>query len=308
MANQSDVSEFILIGFPGLPQTFYPLVSVTMFLVYTIALMANGTVILLISLRERLHHPMYLIISNLAFSDLTFDTITLPKIIARYWFKDESISFSTCMFQLFFVHYLGVLDSFIIMLMSADRYIAICKPLRYSAIMTNKLAASLCCLLSIIAAAFGLAVSILTGRQFYCRSNKINGCFCSNSALLALACGDVFYTKRVNFSLAMIVLCVPLVLIILSYIVILRTISSLRRPENWQKAFYTCTTHLFIISLYYIPRIFVYTSNQINLIANADFNILLLCLYTFVPHLANPIIYCLRTKEIKKMLINIYKR
>ncbi|XP_063297580.1 olfactory receptor-like protein I9 [Pelobates fuscus] len=307
MANQSEVFEFILIGFPGLPQRFYHFASLTMFLVYTIALTANGTVILLITFREHLHHPMYLIIMNLSLSDLIFDTITLPKAIAMYWIADGKISLGACMFQLFGVHFLGSFDSFIIMLMAIDRYVAICKPLRYSSIITNKMTVFLCCLLWLIAGMFGLATVLLTARLSFCNS-KINHCFCNNAVVILLSCVDSHSTHSVAFILAMIVLLIPLSFIIFSYAIIIRTISTSRGSENWQKAFYTCSTHLFVIGMYYVPRLFVYACNQLRLILNADLNIFLLCLYTFVPHLASPIIYCLRTKEIKKTLKNIFNR
>ncbi|XP_063297602.1 olfactory receptor 1496-like [Pelobates fuscus] len=306
MANQSEVSEFILIGFPGLPQKLHHLVSAAMFLFYTTALMANGTVIILIYFREHLHQPMYLIISNLSLSDLAFDTVTLPKAIAVYWFGDGRIPLTVCMLQLFCVHYLGSLDSFIIMLMAVDRYVAICKPLRYSFIITNKLIALLCYILWLIAAIFGIGAVAVTSQLSYCYS-KINNYFCSSSTILSLTCVDTFSTRRITFTLAMIVLLIPLSFIIFSYIVIIGTISSSRNSQNWQKAFYTCSTHLFIIGMYFIPRLFVYTANQLHLIINADLNVLLLGLYSYVPHLVSPIIYCLRTREIKRTLGNIFK-
>ncbi|XP_063301068.1 olfactory receptor 1E16-like [Pelobates fuscus] len=308
MANQSDLSEFVLIGFPGLPQKFHQLVSVTMFLVYTTALLANGTVILLIAFRKHLHHPMYLIIWNLALSDLTFDTVTLPKTIAMYWFADGKISFVACMLQSFCVNYLASFDSFIIMLMAIDRYVAICKPLRYSTIITNNMTIFLCCLLWLIASFFAIAIVILASQLPYCILNyKINSCYCNISAMLSIACVDSFPLRRVAFTLAMIVLLIPLTFIIFSYVVIIRTISSSRSSENWQRAFYTCSTHLFIIGMYFIPRLFIFTANQLRLILNADLSVLLHCLYTYVPHLASPIIYCLRTREIKRTLSNIFK-
>ncbi|KAM4702147.1 olfactory receptor 56A5-like [Discoglossus pictus] len=309
MANQSDTLEFILIGFPGLPQRFHNLVSFIMFIVYNIALYANGTVIVLIFLKVHLHHPMYIIISNLAFSDLLFDTLTLPKMIATYWFGAGSMSYSACMIQLFFVHFLGAVDSFIIMLMAIDRYIAICNPLRYFSLVSNKLMAFLLIFCWVLAAIIGLIIAVIGALLPYCRpTNKVNNCFCVNTAVTVLACMDVTSHRRIAFSLAMFVHFGTLSLIILSYIIIIKTVHSRSCTDNWQKAFYTCTTHLFVISLYYIPRVFVYISNQARLILDADLNVLLLCLYTFVPHLANPIIYCLRTKEIKRTLGNIFKR
>uniref|UniRef100_A0A8C5PGC2 Olfactory receptor n=1 Tax=Leptobrachium leishanense TaxID=445787 RepID=A0A8C5PGC2_9ANUR len=305
MANNSGDNGFILVGFPGLPEKFHPLASVTMFLVYIVALTANGTVIILIALRHQLHKPMYLIIANLALSDLIYDTITLPKIIAMYWFGDGRISFSVCMFQLFSVHNLSSFDSFILMLMAVDRYVAICKPLRYSSIITNRLSAFLCGLLLLVASICGIIGVSLTSQLAFCKFN-VRNCFCHNSVVLPLTCLDSHSTTRVVFILAMVVLLIPLTFITFSYLVIIWTISSSK--GNWQKAFYTCSTHLLIIGMYYGPRLFVYVCDQLRWILNPDLHILLLCLYTFVPHLFSPIIYCLRTQEIKNTLKNIFER
>ncbi|XP_041437279.1 olfactory receptor 1-like [Xenopus laevis] len=307
MSNQSAISEFILIGFPGLQQKFHILVSITMFLVYCVSLLANSSVIILIFQKEQLHQPMYIIIRNLALSDLLFDTITLPKIIGKYWFGAGSISFYGCIFQLFCIHSLGSLDSFIIMLMAIDRYVAICKPLRYHSIISNRLVTLLCYFLWFLAALVGLISATIAGQLPYCGPNRVRNCFCVNSAVTVLACVDVTLARRTAFIIVMCVLLLPLAFIILSYIHIIRVIHLPTINKNSWKAFYTCTTHLMVIGLYYIPRVFVYSTSQIPLILDADINVLLLCLYTFVPHLANPIIYCLRTKDIRIIFGHIFK-
>ncbi|KAE8628094.1 hypothetical protein XENTR_v10007310 [Xenopus tropicalis] len=307
MANQSEVLEFVLIGFPGLPKNFHILVSLMMFLIYITALVANGTVIGLIVMKEHLHQPMYIVIGNLSLSDLLFDTLTAPKIIAKYWFGDGNISFPGCFFQLFFVHCLGSVDSFILMLMAADRSVAIFQPLRYFAIVTKKLAVALCCFFWALSAAVVSVITYMTLTLPFCGPNKIIGCFCSSSVVFPLACTDVTFVRKVTLILALSVHLVPLTLIILSYLLIVLTIHSMLHSDNWQKLFYTCTTHLLVISLYFIPRLFVYLANYVRLLFNADINVLILYLYTFLPHLANPIIYCLRNKEIKIILENLMK-
>uniref|UniRef100_A0A8C5N4Y0 Olfactory receptor n=1 Tax=Leptobrachium leishanense TaxID=445787 RepID=A0A8C5N4Y0_9ANUR len=307
MANQSGISEFTLVGFPGLPEKYNTLVSIALFLIYFTSLVANGMVIILITFSRRLHHPMYIIIANLAVSDLLFDTITLPKIIAKYWFDDGSISFAACIFQVFCVHYLGSLDSYIIMLMAVDRYIAIRKPLRYFSIITNKRILLLCAFFWILPALIALATALLDASIPFCGS-KIKSCFCTNMAVTALACIDVTFVKRVAFSLAMFVLLLPLAFIIFSYVVIIKIICNTNQNGSWRKPFYTCLTQLLIVGLYFVPRIFVYVANQAKLVLHEDFNVLILCIYTYVPHLASPIIYCLRTKEIKLTLVNFFKK
>ncbi|KAM3936264.1 olfactory receptor 2A12-like [Leptodactylus fuscus] len=310
MANttQSNVFEFVLLGFPGLAETFSPVVSITIFLFYNVSLCANGIVIVLIVLSKHLHQPMYVIVGHLAFSDLLFDTLTLPKIIAKYWFGAGSLSFSVCFIQMFFVHYLATFDSFIIMLMAMDRYVAICKPLRYHTIISNRVVTILCLLFCLCAAIIGLVITTLGLWLPYCGPNRIKSCFCSLTPVAVLSCADSSSARRTGFIIALFAHVCPLSFIVFSYIVILSKMCSLGHSENWQKAFYTCTTHWFVIGLYFIPRLVVYTYNQIQLIPNADVNVLLICLYTFAPHFASPIIFCLRTEEIKRTLRNVLRR
>ncbi|XP_069828875.1 olfactory receptor 2AP1-like [Dendropsophus ebraccatus] len=310
MTNQSTPSEVFLVGFPSLPLRFYIPVSLTMFLVYISSLSANGTVILLIILKESLHKPMYIALAHLAASELLFDTITLPKMIAKYWFGDGTMPFTACLFQVFWVHYLGTLDGFILMVMAMDRYVAISRPLHYSSIISNKQMGAACILCIFISFIAGLIVIFMDlTLVFNCGQTRINGYFCSNTTVHNLACGDVSFTKRVVFIIAMVALFVSLSVIIFSYAAILRIMRSSTHLANGQKALYTCTTHLLVMALYYLPRLFVYVANQSSqLILNADANLLILCLYTFLPHVANPIIYCLRNKEIKHIMRTTFRR
>ncbi|XP_071989494.1 olfactory receptor 6B1-like [Engystomops pustulosus] len=310
MANQtrSSVNEFVLLGFPGLGEKFFLVVSITIFFLYNVSLFANGIVLVLIIMRHHLHLPMYLILANLAFSDLLFDTLTLPKIIAKYWFGDGSLSFSFCFIQMFFVHFLATLDSLIIMLMAIDRYVAICKPLRYHTIISNRLVIILCLLFWLFAAIIGLVITTLGLWLPYCGPNRIKSCFCSLTPVAVLSCADSGWARRSGFVIALFAHVSPLSFIVFSYIIVLARMRSMWRSENMQKAFYTCITHWFVIGLYFIPRLAVYTYNQVQLIPNADLNVLLICLYTFAPHFTSPIIFCLRTEEIKKTLRVVLSR
>ncbi|XP_075053966.1 olfactory receptor 2AP1-like [Mixophyes fleayi] len=308
MANQTDISEFILLGFPGIAEKFHTPVSIALFLVYIISLFSNGTVIALIICNRHLYQPMYVVILNLAISDLLFDTITLPKIIAKYWFDNGSISFAGCIFQLFCAHFLGAFDSYILLLMAIDRYVAICKPLRYPSIITNRRMIVLCCFFWFFTAIIALIIALLDSNVPLCGQNAIKSCFCTNSGVLSMACTDVTFLRRMIFGIAMFVLLLPLTFILFSYGVIIKVIITQTHSESRRRAFYTCTTHLCVIGLYFIPRIFVYVANQFKLILNDDLNVLILCFYTFVPHMANPVIYCLRTVEIRRTLKNLIKR
>ncbi|XP_073473811.1 olfactory receptor 1M1-like [Aquarana catesbeiana] len=309
MSNRTPISEVTLVGFPGTPEYLDSSISAIMFLVYIISLVANGSVILLVIFSVHLHQPMYLIIANLSASDLLFDTATLPKIIAKYWFGAAQMPFRACLFQMFCVHFFGTVDSYLLLLMAVDRYVAICYPLRYAAIINIRMTVLACGLCWVVLTPSTIIVITARISQIVlCDRDKINTLFCTHTAISALSCTDVSSLRVMAFTSALVVLLACLTLIILSYILIIREISS-THSENWGKAFYTCTTHLLVISLYYVPRIFVYivTNTPLLKIQN-EINVLLLCLYSFVPHLASPIIYFLRTKEITETLRKVLRK
>ncbi|XP_068121886.1 olfactory receptor 1E16-like [Hyperolius riggenbachi] len=309
MPNRTAVSEIVLVGFPGVPEYFNSFLSAIFFLVYTVSLMANGIVMILVTFSTHLHQPMYLVIANLAASDLLFDTVTLPKLLAKYWFDDSNMTVSVCIFQMFCVHYFGTQDSYLLLLMAIDRYIAICQPLRYAFMMNVEfmiMACGLCWV--ILAPPTVITVAVRISTIPLCGQN-INSLFCTHSTISALSCTDVSSLRVTAFTLALVVLLGCLALIIVSYILIVKEISSSTSAENWQKAFYTCATHLLVIALYFIPRVFVYIVTYIPLITiKSSINILLLALYTFVPHVASPIIYFLRTKKIAQTLRIVFRK
>ncbi|KAM5182259.1 olfactory receptor 2AT4-like [Mantella aurantiaca] len=307
MANQSEVKEIILVGFPGLKGEFYTPVSLVMLLIYIASLSANGTVISLVVMKKCLHKPMYIIIANLACADLLFDTITLPKLVAKYWFG-ATMTFPECLLQMFFVHFLNTTDSYIFMLMAIDRYFAICKPLRYASIITGRVVAMSCCTCWVAASSTSFAALVMNSQAPPCGYNKINTIMCTNIAVTALACKDVAHIKKTTFGFAMFIQFVPLGFITLSYITVINIIRLSGSSETWRKAFYTCTTHLFAVTVHYAPRVLVYTANEVGLVFNADVSVFVLCLYSYVPHISNPIIYCLRNKDIKQTFISAAAR
>ncbi|XP_056414179.1 olfactory receptor 1500-like [Hyla sarda] len=306
MANES-VFEFVLVGFPGLPEKYHIGFGILIFLIYYLSLCANLTVILLIFLKKHLHQPMYIIILNLAFSDLLFDTSTLPNIIAKYWFGAGSMTFAGCFLQMTIVHTLNSLDSFIITFMAIDRYVAICKPLRYHAIVSNRFIRISLVVLYVLALVIGFTVLYLMLGLPYIGSNKVNNLFCSMGAVIGTTYVDPAPTHLKGYYMSFAVHVSPFFFIIVSYCVIITNICSSIKSSNWNKAFYTCMTHWFVIVIYYVPRMIVYTFEQIQK-PQVDVYISLICLYTFVPHSTSPIIFCLRNEEIKRTLKSILKR
>ncbi|XP_073468469.1 olfactory receptor 6B9-like [Aquarana catesbeiana] len=306
MNNQTVNFEFELTGFPGVPQNFYMLMSFLLFIMYNIMFSTNGAVFIVIILKKKLHKPMYLLIANLAFSAFLFDTATLPKMIAKYWLDGGKISFLACFVQMHLVHWLAIMDSLILTMMAFDRYIAICNPLRYSSTITYKLTIYVCSFMWFCSATI-LIDTIIIAKYPFCGSNKVVSFYCSSSNILRLACANVTSTREVLSTVGLVVLFGTLALIILSYAAILLSVLSLKHWTGWRKAFHTCVTHLFVNALFYVPRVFVYQASYLKLVLSPDLGVFLIVLQSYLPHLANPFIYCLRTEEIKNIISSTLK-
>ncbi|XP_063813024.1 olfactory receptor 2AT4-like [Pseudophryne corroboree] len=307
MANESEILEFVLIGFPGLPEKFHIVFGILIFLLYNVSLCVNSTVITLVVLKQHLHQPMYIIIASLAMSDVLFDISTLPKIIAKYWLGAGSMSLYGCFIQMFIIHTLNSLDSLILLLMAVDRYVAICKPLRYHSIMRNGLVALLCLMLWLTAAVIGICLIYITYQLPYLGSNKVKNFFCSMGTVSVTSRADPTSTLLKGYYIGLAFHLGPLSFIIFSYSIIITKICTTARSESWHKAFYTCVTHWFVIGTYFIPRMIVYTFDTTQK-PQIDVYIFLICIYSFVPHCTSPIIFCLRTEEIKRTLGTVFKR
>ncbi|KAM3936261.1 olfactory receptor 10A4-like [Leptodactylus fuscus] len=307
MANDSNSFDFVIVGFLGLQEKFYPVFAALMFCVYCISLCANTIVIVITCLEEHLHQPMYIIIANLALSDLLFDTTTLPKIISKYWFGSESISFSACFLQMAFVHTLNCLDSLTLLLMAFDRYVAICRPLRYHAIISNRVSMFLCVAAWFAAAFVGTYVMTWTVFLPYCGPNRVRNFYCSMAPVAINSCMDSSDIRRNGLYAGLIMHMGPFSAIVVSYVIIILNICSMSHLENWQKALNTCITHWFVLIIFYIPRIVDYGYHS-QVIPNADVAALMICIYSYVPHVCSPIIFCLRNKEIKRTLGHLGKK
>ncbi|XP_039987286.1 olfactory receptor 2AT4-like [Xiphias gladius] len=306
--NHSSVTEFILTGFPGLHLKYHGLASAVLFLVYSLTLIGNGTVLFLFASDRSLHKPMYYIILNLSACDLLFSTATLPKIISKYWFQSGTISFTACFVQMYFVHYLGTVNSYILFLMAFDRYLAICHPLRYSLVLKN----STICILSVtawvVAKAGPLMIVIRAYPLPYCASNIINHCYCDHIGITMLACTDRAPYGFPAFVFAMVMLLGPLAFITFSYCCIIIAVLKIANVQGRLKSLSTCSTQLIIISLYYFPRCFVYLASNVGITFSADMRIVIIMFYSLCPPMINPLIYCLRGKDMRKSLLKQFNK
>ncbi|XP_062309446.1 olfactory receptor 6N1-like [Osmerus eperlanus] len=297
-------SEFVIVGFPGIQPEYYNLTAWLFLFLYVITVGGNSLLVVLFAVEHSLQKPMYIIMVSLALSDIGFDTAALPKIIARYWWNDGSISFYTCIIQTHIIHYFGTLNSLIMMTMALDRSLAICFPLRYPVLMTNRIMTGIS-IVSWLAANItpGVAASDYSRLIPYCKPNKILHIYCDTVSLNLVACGDISPIVLKTVSVAMLVLLGPLSLIILSYACVIVTVMKMATLQGRLKTLSTCATQGLIIFIYYIPRFFVYSALLLpSLVMTSDLRIGTTVFYSLFPPLINPFIYCLRTKEIRQLL------
>lgn len=306
--NHSTVTEFILTGFPGLHPEYHGLASAVLFFVYFLTLTGNATILFLFATDHSLHKPMYYIILNLCACDILFSTTTLPKIISKYWFQSGTISFTACFVQMYFVHYLGTVNSFILFLMALDRYLAICHPLRYPLLLKDSTIHILSVTAWVVAKAGPLMSVIRAYPLPYCASNIINHCYCDHIGITMLACTDRTPYGRPAFAVAMVALLGPLAFVIFSYCCIIINVLKIANSQSRLKTLSTCSAQLIIITLYYLPRCFVYLASNVGITFSADARIVIIMLYSLFPPMINPLIYCLRAKDMRESLWKKFSR
>ncbi|KAM5298511.1 olfactory receptor 1J4-like [Ctenodactylus gundi] len=303
--NRSCASEFLLLGLPIRPEQragFFALFLA----VYLTTLLGNLLIALLIRLDSRLHTPMYFFLSHLAFSDICLSSITVLKMLANLQARQQAISYEGCVSQMHLFVLFGCLDNFLLAVMAYDRYVAICHPLRYVAVMREEL-----CILLVAGSWFFCCVhallhTLLLVRLSFCADNIIPNFFCDLTALLKLSCSDVSLNELVVFTEGGVLFILPLSTILGSYIRIGSTVLRVPSTKSLYKTFSTCGSHLFVVSLYYgtLAGVYFFSSSR----NSSDNDIIASVIYTVVTPMLNPFIYSLRNRDIKKALeVLVYK-
>ncbi|CAM2095435.1 unnamed protein product [Caretta caretta] len=251
---------------------------------------------------------MYLFVSMLAAADLLLSTTTVPKMLAIFWFRAGKISFAACLTQMFFIHVSFIAESAILLAMAFDRYVAICDPLRYTAVLTKSLIGKIG--LAIVTRSFCIIFPLifLVKQLKFCRTNLLPHTYCEHMGVARLACDDV--TVNIWYGVAVAILAIGLdaVLIALSYGLILRAVFRLPSKDARLKALRTCGSHVCVILMFYMPAFFSFFAHRFGHIIPGYILILLANLYVLIPPMFNPIVYAVTTKKVLKWVINVCRQ
>uniref|UniRef100_A0A1B8XTZ5 Olfactory receptor n=1 Tax=Xenopus tropicalis TaxID=8364 RepID=A0A1B8XTZ5_XENTR len=312
MGSQNESSShpeyFLLVGIPGMEDAHF-FFSIPFCSMYILALAGNLLLIYVIATNTSLHQPMYQFLVMLAMSDILLCTTTVPKSLAIFWFQSSRIPFDGCIAQVFFIHFLFVTESSVLLTMAYDRYVAICYPLAYTTKMTN----SFIWRVVIVALTRGFCTTgpftLLLKRLPYQGSNVIAHSYCEHMAMAKLATADILVNVVYGLIIAFGITGIDMILIAVSYVVIIRAVIRLPSSEARYKAFNTCVSHLCVITLFYVPAFFSFITHRVgHNVIPLYAHILLANLYCLVPPMMNPIIYGVKTKEIRRKVFGLFCR
>ncbi|XP_041522953.1 LOW QUALITY PROTEIN: olfactory receptor 52N5-like [Microtus oregoni] len=297
---------FILNGIPGL-EALHTWRSLPLCTMYIISLMGNFGLVYLICYEESLHHPMYFFLAMLSLVDLFTCTTTLPNVLFIFWFKLKEISFTACLVQMFLVHgFMGV-ESGVLMLMTLDCYVAICYPLSYATILTNSVIAKVGLATFLRGVLLMIPFPFLVKRLPFCQSNVISHTYCDHMSVLKLSCASIKINVIYGLMVALLIGAFDICCISVSYTMILQTVVSLFSAESQQKAFSTCTAHISAIIITYVPAFFTFFTHVLGgHTIPPSLHIIVANLYLLLPPTLNPIVYGMKTKQIRDSIIKFF--
>ncbi|XP_044534200.1 olfactory receptor 6C2-like [Gracilinanus agilis] len=305
MRNHTGITLFILRGLTDDPQ-LQVLIFIFLFLTYMLSVTGNLTIITLTLVDPHLKTPMYFFLRNFSFLELLYTTVSVPMFLYNISSGDYSVTYNACFTQLFFGFLVGASEFFLLAVMSYDRYVAICKPLHYTIIINNRVCQQLMlgCWLS------GLLITLPPLSLFfeleYCDSNVINHFACDVSPMLEITCSDTKLIELMTIASAGFTLIITLVLVVLSYVYIVRTILGFPSAQQRKKAFSTCSSHMIVLCITYGSCIFIYIKPSAK--ERVSLNKVLSLLVTSVAPVMNPFIYTLRNKQVIQAFRDSLKR
>ncbi|XP_053216546.1 olfactory receptor 6B1-like [Podarcis raffonei] len=297
--NETNIAEFILLGFGDI-QELQIFLFMLFLIIYIMTMVGNILIVVLVVLDQSLHTPMYFFLGNLSCLEACYSSTILPRMLASFLTKNQSVSVNGCIVQLWVFGFLIAAECYLLTAMSYDRYVAICRPLHYPFLMNFKI-----CLQLVVGSWIGsfvvnVILLIFTLQLTFCGYSVIDHFFCDFIPIVNVACSDTHQIKILSLALTSICTLPPFSITIASYGCIINAILDIPSSTGRQKAFSTCSSHLIVVTIFYGTIIAVYILPDTNQLR--ELNKVFSVFYTILTPLLNPLIYSLRNKEVKEAL------
>ncbi|XP_040114586.1 olfactory receptor 51F1-like [Oryx dammah] len=300
----SKFPTFLLTGIPGL-EFAHAWISIPFCCLYATALSGNSTILFVIITQQSLHEPMYYFLSMLSAADLGLTVSTMSTTLSILWFDANEISLDMCIIQMFFLHGFAVIESGVLVAMAFDRYVAICDPLRYTTILTNYRIIQMGLLMVIRTVVLIVPLLLLLKPLNFCGGNVLSHSYCYHPDVIKLACSDTRANSICGLIDLILTTGVDTPCIVLSYILIIHCVLSISSPQERHKVFSTCVSHIVVVSIFYIPMISLSLVHRYGQSAPKVVHSMMANMYLLFPPVLNPIIYSVKTKQIRKAILSL---
>ncbi|XP_076968241.1 olfactory receptor 51F1-like [Tamandua tetradactyla] len=300
----SNFPTFLLTGIPGL-QSVHAWISIPFCCLYATAISGNATILFVIITQQSLHEPMYYFLSLLSATDLGLTVSTMSTTLGIFWFDSSEISLDTCIIQMFFLHGFTFMESGVLVAMAFDRYVAICDPLRYTTILTNSRIIQMCTLVMIRTVLLIVPLLLLLKQLSFCRDHVLSHSYCYHPDVLKLACSDTQTNSICGLIHLILTAGIDTSCIVLSYLLIIRSVLNITSPEERHKVFSTCVSHIGAVAIFYIPMMSLSLLHRYGHSAPKLVHSTMANIYLLLPPVLNPIIYSVKSKQIRKAVLNL---
>ncbi|EDL16617.1 olfactory receptor 555 [Mus musculus] len=305
-ASQTNHHSFILTGIPGMPDK-NPWMAFPLGFLYTLTLLGNGTILAVVKVEQSLHEPMYYFLCILALTDVSLSMSTLPSMLSIFWFNAPEIPFDACITQMFFIHGFGVVESGVLVSMAFDRFVAIRDPLRYASILTHGLIGKIGLVVLARAVCVVFPVPFLIKRLPFCRSNVLSHSYCLHQDAMRLACASTRVNSLYGLIVVILTLGLDALIILFSYVLILKTVLGIASRAERLKALNTCLSHICAVLLFYIPLIGATMIHRFGKHLSPVVHMFMANIYLLLPPVLNPIVYSVKTKQIRRRIIQVFR-
>ncbi|XP_056681887.1 olfactory receptor 51Q1-like [Monodelphis domestica] len=295
---------FILTGIPGF-EAVHVWISIPFFCLYMISLVGNTTILSVIWTEPSLHQPMYMFLSMLTLTDLGLTLTTLPTVMSILWFNARKISLEACFVQFFFLHGFSFMESSVLLAMAFDRFVAICRPLHYASLLTDTVVSRIGMAIVIRCIVAVLPPLFLLKRLPFCNSHLLTHSYCLHQDMIRLVCGDTRVNNWYGLGLVMAIYILDPFLIVLSYALILGSVLRAASKAERLRALNNCLSHILAVIVLYVPMIGLSMVHRFARHASPLVHVMMANIYLLSPPVMNPIIYSVKTKQIRQSILRL---